>query len=317
MKMGISSCLLGDRCRYDGSGIKETFIVDELTHYFDFVSFCPEAPLFGTPRDALRLVEKDGTIRVQKSTHGNDVTNQLQHQSQTLAKQAQEEALCGFILKSKSPSCGLERVKVYQSDKNAPAQKKGIGIFAQELKKVYPFLPIEEEGRLNDPWLKENFLMQVFAYSDLQNFLATQPTHHHLVTFHTTYKYLLMAKSDVAYKTLGAIVANHQHHPLAAVLSEYKNIFLKAISEKGTLNKTYNVLLHIVGYFKKSISQAENVHLHTACLEFKKGVIPLVAVTKLINLYVLRFDQNYLKQQKFLTPYPSELRLRSDIEAFK
>jgi uncharacterized protein YbgA (DUF1722 family)/uncharacterized protein YbbK (DUF523 family) len=316
MKLGISACLLGDRCRYDGSTAKDTFVVDILQEYFQLIGYCPEEALFGTPRDTIRLVEIDNNIQVQIGKDGTNITNELKELSQSFAQRAKKDKLCGFILKSKSPTCGMERVKVYQPI-NAPSEKKGVGVFAKELRKVYPYLPIEEEGRLNDPWLRENFLMQVFAYNDLHSFLDNSPSYKELVAFHTNYKYLIFAKSELAYKNLGKLVANHEKKPLEDILDEYKINFLQAINEKSTIKKTYNVLLHIIGYFKKIISKEEKAHLLNACNEYKQSIIPLIAVTKLINLYVVKFEQNYLRYQKFLQPYPKELSLRSDVKAFK
>jgi len=316
MKLGVSSCLLGNRCRYDGSGAKDKFIVDQLAQYFELIGYCPEEPVFGTPRDTIRLVEVNNKIRVQIGKNSDDVTQKIETSCIEFSKKAKEDKLCGFVLKSKSPTCGLERVKVYQN--GTPfSEKKGVGVFAKELLKTYPYLPIEEEGRLNDPWLKENFLMQVFSFADMEQFLAKSPQFKELVAFHTTYKYLIYAKSEASYKSLGNIVANHNKLPLKVVLEIYKEEFLKAISEKGTIKKTYNVLLHILGYFKKLITKEEKEHILDACNEYKEGIIPLIAVTKLINLYVKRFNQSYLESQKFLNPYPKELSLRSDIKAYK
>jgi uncharacterized protein YbgA (DUF1722 family)/uncharacterized protein YbbK (DUF523 family) len=316
MKLGISACLLGNLCRYDGSAAKDKFVVDELGKYFELIGYCPEEPIFGTPRDTIRLVDVDGEVRVHVGKSGHDVTTQLKESSQSMAKRAHSDKLCGFVLKSKSPTCGLERVKVYPTN-NAPSEKKGVGVFALELQKIYPYLPIEEEGRLNDPWLKENFLMQFFAYNDLHEFMDSKPLFKDLVEFHTNYKYLIFAKSEAAYKSLGKIVANHEKRELSEVLEDYKLEFLKAISKKSTIKKTYNVLLHIIGYFKKLISKEEKEHLLSACNEYKESIIPLIAVTKLINLYVAMYEQNYLKMQKFLQPYPKELSLRSDLRAYK
>ena len=316
MKLGVSSCLLGNQCRYDGSGAKDKFIVDELAEYFELIGYCPEEPVFGTPRDTIRLVDVEGKIRVHIGKNSDDVTEKMENSSYSFAKKAKEDKLCGFVLKSKSPTCGLERVKVYQHN-NPFSEKKGVGFFAKELLKIYPYLPIEEEGRLNDPWLKENFLMQVFAYNDMEQLLEINPQFKELVEFHTTYKYLIYAKSEASYKSLGNIVANHNKLDLEEVLKIYEEEFLKAISQKGTIKKTYNVLLHIVGYFKKLITKEEKEHILDACNEYKEGIIPLIAVTKLINLYVKRFDQTYLASQKFLNPYPKELSLRSDVKAYK
>jgi uncharacterized protein YbgA (DUF1722 family)/uncharacterized protein YbbK (DUF523 family) len=317
LKIGLSLCLLGNNCRYDGKGARDKFIVEKLGNYFDFVGFCPEDKIFGSPRDTIRLVEmEDEQIQVHIGKNGQDVTEKLVQSSKEDALKAKEENLCGFILKSKSPTCGMARVKVYKPI-NAPAENKGVGVFANELRKVYPYLPIEEEGRLTDPWLKENFLMQVFAYKHIHEFLDSNPKIKDLVEFHTSYKYLIYAKSQESYKQLGSLVANQDKLPLEEILEAYKLGFLQAIDKKGTRNKTYNVLLHIFGYFKKDILKEEKEHILTACEEYKDGIIPLIAVIKIINLYVKRFHQEYLAKQKFLNPYPKEFSLRSDLRAYK
>ena len=178
-------------------------------------------------------------------------------------------------------------------------------------------MPVEEEGRLSDPWLRESFLMQIFAYQDLHNFLKSTPSFNDLVIFHTSYKYLIYSKAQKSYTTLGRIVANKDKKQLDEILLEYKEEFLKAISLKGNVNKTYNVLLHMFGYFKKLITKEEKEDILQALQEFKDKIIPLIAVMKIINLYVKRFDVQYLKVQKFLNPYPKELSLRSEIKAYK
>lgn len=316
MKLGISACLLGKQCRYDGGHAKDAYVVDTIGSFANFIPFCPEALLFNTPRDAIRLVEDETGIKALTSNSKEDVTQALTNISNTYAKKLQEEGLSGFILKSKSPSCGLERVKVYAKESTVN-EKKGMGLFAKALKQHFPHLPVEEEGRLKDAWLRENFLMQVFAYEHLHNFLQTNPKQKDLIAFHSSYKYLIYAKSHHYYKSLGSTVANRAKKPLKEVLAVYKEGFLEAIALKGSINNTYNVLLHLVGYFKKLISKEEKEELLLACSEFKARIIPLIAVMKLFKLYVKRFDINYLAGQKFLQPYPSTLALRSDLKAYK
>lgn len=316
MKIGVSSCIMGNLCRYDGKGSKDSFVMDELSQHFELVGYCPEAPIFGTPRDTIRLVEVDKEIRVHIGKSGEDVTKVLEESSQHFAQEAKKDRLCGFVLKSKSPTCGMERVKVYQAN-NPYNEKKGVGFFAKALREVYPYLPIEEEGRLNDPWLKENFLMQVFAYQDFYEFLDKDPSFKELVAFHTSYKYLIYAKSQESYKILGNIVANREKQKTSLVLKAYEEAFLQTINQKSTINKTYNILTHILGYFKKRISKEEKEHILMACDEYKEGIIPLIAVIKLLNLYVKKFDDTYLKNQKFLNPYPKIFALRSDVKANK
>lgn len=318
MKLGISSCLLGTNCRYDGGHSRDRFVTDMLSDYFEFVPYCPEKMIFATPREAIRLVRtEDDEIRVRTSTQNVDVTSKLVDISKQLSNQIQDDELCGFILKSKSPTCGLERVKVYASKKNAMSEKNGVGVFAKELKEKYPLLPLEEEGRLADAWLRENFLMQIFSYKNIFEFLKTNPSAKDLVEFHTSYKYMIYAKSHQSYKELGKIVANHDKRDIKIVLEDYKHAFLKAISLKGSISNTYNVLLHLYGYFKKEISKDEKIEILDTLEEFKNELIPLIAAVKVLNLYIKRFDIEYLKIQKFLNPYPKELALRSKIEAYR
>ena len=318
MKLGVSACLIGTQCRYDGIGANDKFVIDVLQKYFQTVPYCPETIIWGSPREAIRqTLSETGELKIVTSTKTpKDVTQELQNVSVECANKIQNDDLCGFILKSSSPTCGLERVKVYKPF-NAPSVKNGVGVFAQQIKEKYPYLPVEEEGRLIDPWLRENFLMQIFAYADLHNFIKSNPSFNDLVIFHTSYKYLIYSKAQKSYTTLGRIVANKEKKQLDEILLEYKEEFLKAISLKGNVNKTYNVLLHMFGYFKKLITKEEKEDILQALQEFKDKIIPLIAVMKIINLYVKRFDVQYLKVQKFLNPYPKELSLRSDIKAYK
>ena len=318
MKLGVSACLIGTQCRYDGIGANDKFVIDVLQKYFQTVPYCPETIIWGSPREAIRqTLSETGELKIVTSTKNpKDVTTELENVSIECADKIQNDDLCGFILKSASPTCGLERVKVYKPF-NAPSVKNGVGVFAQQIKEKYTYLPVEEEGRLIDPWLRENFLMQIFAYQDLHNFLKSNPSFNDLVIFHTSYKYLIYSKAQKSYTTLGRIVANKEKKQLDEILVEYKEEFLKAISLKGNVNKTYNVLLHMFGYFKKLITKEEKEDILQALQEFKDKIIPLIAVMKIINLYVKRFDVQYLKVQKFLNPYPKELSLRSDIKAYK
>jgi len=316
MKLGVSECLLGVACRYDGLSASNDFVVKTLEEYFEFQSFCPEKVIFGTPREAIRQVDRNQSICIETSNSKRDVTAQLAEISNNMGKEASIANLCGFIVKSKSPTCGLERVRVYDGDKKTH-EKKGIGLFAKALREYSPYLPIEEEGRLGDAGIRENFLMQIFAYEDFSNFMKRKPKITDLIAFHTSYKYLIYAKSPVAYKLLGHIVSNPKEKTFEELLENYRHEFLTAINEQGNIPKTYNVLLHIYGYFKKLISAEEKAHLLTSIEEFREKIIPLVAVTKLLNLYVQRFDMQYLKKQKFLNPYPSKLGLRSEVKAFR
>jgi uncharacterized protein YbgA (DUF1722 family)/uncharacterized protein YbbK (DUF523 family) len=317
MNLGISSCLMGSNCRYDGGHSRNEYVVDQLSSHFNLVPFCPEAIIFGTPRDAMRLVEyKDGSVHVEFTNNHQDITKELSDISKKEAARMEREQLCGFVFKSKSPTCGVERVKVYQKD-NPYSEKKGEGLFAKAVRERYPYLPIEEEGRLHDPWLRENFLMQVFAYQDWFDFIAKKPKMSDLVEYHTQYKYLIYAKSHHQYKELGSIVANHEKRSFEAIVALYEKDFLEAIAMKGNKGKTYNILQHIFGYFSKEISSDEKEELLISMNEYKEGIVPLITIIKMFNLYIKRFNISYLAKQKFLHPYPNALALRSDIKAYK
>lgn len=317
MILGVSSCLLGNMCRYDGHGAKDDFVSTSLKEHFSFLSYCPENAIWNSPRVAVRQVLVDDKVKIFTSTKEPiDVSDALEDICEMMANKALNDNLSGFILKSSSPSCGMERVKVYQP-LNAPSIKNGIGVFARKLKEKMPHLPMEEEGRLNDAWLKENFLMQVYSYNDLKNLLKNEKKLSNLVDFHTSYKYLIYSKSQNSYKVLGKIVANQEKKEIETIYKEYEDEFLKAIAIKSTINKTYNILLHIFGYFKKHLGKEEKADILNTINEFKSKTIPLISIINIFNIYTKKFDIKYLKTQKFLNPYPSSLALRSDLKAFK
>lgn len=316
MKLGVSACLVGELCRYNGQGSNDDFVTKTLKNYFHIESYCPEAEVFGTPRETIRLVNVDDEVRVLTTNSKKDLTDVLKEVSYRYAQEIKAKKLCGFVLKSKSPSCGMERVKLYQKD-SFMCEKSATGIFAQALKDTIEYFPMEEEGRLEDAWLRENFIMQIFAYADLMQFMDKEPSMRDLVEFHTSYKYLIYAKSQTSYQLLGQIVANQEKMPLDKILELYRLEFLKAISLKSSISKSYNVLLHIFGYFKNDLESVEKKELLESFEEFKDKIIPLIVPIKMLQLYTHKFNKTYLQKQKFLHPYPSEMKLRSTIEAGK
>ncbi|NWF66758.1 MAG: DUF523 and DUF1722 domain-containing protein [Campylobacterales bacterium] len=317
MKLAISSCLLGIECRYSGEHTKDDFIVDVLSKYFEFLPICPEHEILGTPRESMRLVEVDVGIKAIGNKSQNDYTSLIENEGKKAIDLLNSEKICGYIFKSKSPSCGMERVKVYNGVNSSLNVKKGVGVFSKVIQDNFLYLPMEEEGRLQDDWLRENFLMQLFAYSNLQELLENANSIHDLIEFHTSYKYLILSKSTTSYEKLGQITANMDKLPFSELISSYKDEFLKAISIKSSINKTYNVLQHIYGYFKNDISKEEKAVVLESLDEFKDRLIPLIVIIKLFNLYIYKFNIEYLKKQKFLNPYPKELALRSHIKSGK
>lgn len=315
LKIGLSSCLFGTECRYDGGHKRDDFVVDRLSKYAEFSLYCPEDELFSHPRESLRLLLEDGEIRVVGNSSKKDVTKGLKDKSQELCNRIKLDDLDGFVLKSKSPSCGLERVKLYLPNGMSTANVSGV--FAKAIADSLPLLPLEEEGRLQDMWLRENFLMRVYAYFDVKNLQKNSSKLAEIIDFHTSYKYLILSKSQKHYKLLGKVVANGQNLPFKEVLDSYFLLFCEAISLKSSKGKTLNVLEHMAGFFKNELTKGEKKEIQKSFEEFKDGIIPLIVPIKLLELYINKHEISYLQNQKFLNPYPSELGLRSDIKAYK
>lgn len=318
MRLGISSCLLGTKCRYDGASSKDSFIVEKLSKYFELVPYCPEAIIFGTPRESVRLVKQNNQIKVISNEIQKDYTKELQDICDYLALDIKKNDLNGFIFKSKSPSCGINSVKLFEENSDS-FQRVATGLFAQSVIDNQPFLPVIEDAKLNECensfFNKDDFLIHIFASTDLEKFLASKPSFKELVEFHTSYKYLIYTKGQIYYKELGNIVANHQHNDISEVLKEYQKSFLKAIQESSSVDKIYNVLLHIFGYFKNYLSKEQKTTFLNRCDEYKNSNLLLIDLLDILNLYVEKYDNDYLKTQKFLNPYPKELALTSDIKA--
>jgi uncharacterized protein YbgA (DUF1722 family)/uncharacterized protein YbbK (DUF523 family) len=316
MKIAVSGCLLGEKIRFDGGHKHDSFITKELGKYAEFVPFCPEHVAFGTPRPTIRLVEAqiDGYF-VQSNNMKADVTQRLSETSYTELQKIQNEPLRGIIFKSKSPSCGLGSALVYRD--NGYAKGKDDGLFAKMCKEQFPLLPMEEEGRLCDPWLRENFVMQLFAYDDFENFKAAHPTLKELVTFHQSYKFMLQAKHDMMYRELGQIVGNHQGLGFDEIFRQYEILFKTAIAQKSSIGKNRNVLEHMAGFVKDKITKIEKEMLHEQIRDYADKIVPLIAPLSRLHLFAKSYNVEYLLDQKFLHPYPKELALRSDIKSGK
>lgn len=315
MTIAVSACLLGDKVRFDAGHKHEPFITKELGQFCTFISFCPEHLAFGTPRPTLRLVHEHDTIRVISNKSGENQTDILIHASQQELSKIEQSHLCGIIFKSKSPSCGMKSAKAYLD--NGFCEGKEDGIFTSICRERFPLLPMEEEGRLQDPWLRENFVMQLFAYDRFENFKNNQPTLKKLVHFHTIHKFLLQSKDERLYRTLGNIVANRDNHPFEVLLPTYELGFKRAISYKSSIKRTRNVLEHLSGFFKKELTKSEKEILHTHIDDFSDKIVPLIVPLSTIHLYAKKYNVPYLLEQCFLDPYPKSLALRSHINAGK
>ncbi|HJV33680.1 DUF523 and DUF1722 domain-containing protein [Geomonas sp.] len=311
IKIGISSCLLGETVRYDGGHKHDRYITDVLGRFFSFVPVCPEVDCgMPVPREAMRLEGDPEAPRLVTSKSGADKTDQMLSFCHAKVVELEKEDLCGFIFKKNSPSSGLYRVKVYRE--GMPA-RSGSGLFAAAVVAHFPHLPVEEEGRLNDPELRENFIERVFAYRRWKDLLAEQPDPGRLVAFHTRHKLIVMAHSPALYRELGSLVAQAGSADLPQLLSRYEELFMKALELLATVKKQTNVLQHIMGYFKRELSGPEKEELAEVIGQYHAQLVPLIVPVTLLRHYVNKYDQQYLKEQLYLAPAPAELMLRNHV----
>jgi uncharacterized protein YbgA (DUF1722 family)/uncharacterized protein YbbK (DUF523 family) len=315
MKIAVSGCLLGEKIRFDGGHKHDPFITEALGHFAQFVPFCPEHSAFGTPRLSIHLLRYDNTLQVRSNKDQSDLTARLSETSAQELSKITKEPLCGIIFKSKSPSCGMGSAKIYLE--NGLCEGKNDGIFASMCRERYPLLPMEEEGRLQDPWLRENFIMQLFAFDAYERFKAQNPTIGDLIRFHTVNKFMLQSKDERLYRELGNIVANRGNVSLDMILPLYELGYKTAISRKSSIKKTRNVLEHLAGFFKNELTTEEKKILHTQISDFAEKIVPLIVPVSTIALYAQKYDITYLLDQTFLNPYPKTLALRSHLDAGK
>jgi uncharacterized protein YbgA (DUF1722 family)/uncharacterized protein YbbK (DUF523 family) len=311
IRLGISSCLLGNAVRYNGGHQLDLFITNTLGPFVEFVPVCPEVECgLGIPREAMRLVGTMDNPRLMTSNSGIDHTDRMKEWAQRKVKELEGENLCGFIFKSKSPSSGMERVRVYRPDKTGYVGTRP-GIFAEIVMAHFPMLPVEEDGRLHDITLRENFIEQIFVYKRWKNLIAAHFTTGELVAFHTEHKLLLMAHSITQYRAMGALVARAKKYPRGELLRDYEACLMKALRLKATVKKHTNVLQHMMGYFKNMIAKEEKQELLDLIENYRKGYFPLIVPITLINHYVRKYNEKYLARQHYLNPHPTELKLRN------
>ncbi|MCF7818948.1 MAG: DUF523 and DUF1722 domain-containing protein, partial [Kiritimatiellales bacterium] len=306
IRMGVSACLLGEKVRYDGQHKLDNYIADTLSQWFEFVPVCPEFELgLGVPRESMRLEGDPEHPRLVTNKTKVDLTDRMLAWSAVRVELLEKENLCGFIFKSNSPSSGMERVKVYAS--SGMAVKKGRGLFAKAFMEHFPLLPIEEEGRLHDPALRENFIERVFTLRRWRAMLAGHHTRGGLVAFHAQHKYLLMAHSIPHYRELGRIVADLKGRKLPQIHAEYHACMMDALRLCATAKKHVNVLQHMAGYFKQQLTADEKQELQEIINQYHAGLVPLVVPVTMINHHVRKHGVGYLADQFYLHPNPIEL----------
>jgi uncharacterized protein YbgA (DUF1722 family)/uncharacterized protein YbbK (DUF523 family) len=312
IRLGISACLLGQQVRYDGGHKWDRFLTDTLGKYVEFVPVCPEVECgLGVPREAMRLVGDAHNPRLVTVRSGVDHTDRMLHWAHTRVVELEKAELCGFVFKSDSPSSGMERVKVY-GPSGSPV-KTGVGLFARAFMEHFPLLPVEEEGRLHDPVLRENFIEAIFTLKRWREMLALKRGRRALVDFHTRHKLLLRAHSLEHLRQLGKLVAQAAHLPVPELYEQYQKLLLEALRRKTTIRKNTDVLYHLMGYFKGDLSADEKQELRDLIDLYHRGLLPLIVPVTLISHYVRKYDEPYLKGQWYLYPHPIELQLRNHV----
>jgi uncharacterized protein YbgA (DUF1722 family)/uncharacterized protein YbbK (DUF523 family) len=330
IRIGTSTCLLGERVRFDAGHKRDAFLVDTLGTFVEWVPVCPEVEMgLGVPRPALRLErhasDPAAGIKLVMPKTGDDYTARMQQYAAARCARLRKEDLCGYVLKKKSPSCGMERVRVYPGRGRPTADGSrviadgsrvtadGRGVFADALMAAFRHLPVEEEGRLCDPKLRENFIECVFAYRRLRSLFAARWTPGQLVAFHTAHKYQLLAHSRPAYDRLGRLVARRRSYARADLRDRYSDGFMETMRVHATRRSHGNVLRHTLGFFKRQLDSRVRQHILSVIADYRKGVVPLVAPLTLIRHYVDGCDVAYLQGQVYLDPHPKELMLRNHV----
>lgn len=308
--IGISQCLLGTKVRFDGGHKHDRYITDTLGRYFDFQPYCPEVAIgLGVPREPIRLVgDVEHPRLVGTKNESLDVTNKMIDYSDETCRQLPKE-MCGFILKSKSPTCGMERVTVYHTNGNPNTKTQGL--FAKALLQQNPWLPIEEEGRLCDPVIRENFIERVFILRRWKDLTSTEITADKLLQFHAQHKLALMAHHGSSFKVLGNLLSNLKGKNLIELGRSYILQMMQAFKYKATPAKNTNVLQHCAGYLKKSLDNYERQALAKVIDRYRIGEIPFIVPITLLQHYFGKYPDDYMLQQSFLNPYPNELSLRN------
>jgi len=309
-RVGVSTCLLGEHVRYDGGHKRDPFITDTLGKYFEWVPVCPEVECgLPVPREPMRLEGDPESPRLVTSRTNVDLTDRMVSWAKKRVKELEKEELVGYIFKAKSPSSGMERVKVF--DRNGVPQKVGVGMFARAFMDHFPLLPVEEEGRLHDPNLRENFIERIFCLKRYRDMLENRGTPGGLVEFHTRHKMLFLAHGPQVYRELGRLVANPKQCPRKELFERYQELMLKALRLHASPRKNSNVLTHMLGFLKKQLTSAEKQEMLEIIDQYRRELIPLIVPVTLMRHYARKYREPYLLEQYYLNPHPIELRLRN------
>lgn len=310
LRLGVSSCLLGENVRYDGGHCRDGFLVDTLGRWFELVPVCPEVELGMTiPRPTIRLVEGEGGTRLVAPSSGQDFTAAMQAFAQRKVDELKRADLDGYVVKRGSPSCGLERIRVYRGD--MPVRRDASGLYTRALAEAWPALPIEEDGRLNDVKLRENFIERVFGRNRWRALVGGGLSRRRLVEFHTAHKLLIRAHDEAAYQRLGRLVGSAGTIDDAELYRAYELELQAALCTRSTARSHVNVLQHALGYLKTLLEPREKREILAAVEDFRRGLLPLVVPLSLLRYEIRRHDVAYLAGQLYFDPHPKELMLRN------
>jgi uncharacterized protein YbgA (DUF1722 family)/uncharacterized protein YbbK (DUF523 family) len=308
--MGIGSCLAGNAVRYNAQTKRPNQQVRDIAESFELRAFCPEMGIgMGVPRAPIHLVGDETKVRaLDVNSHTHDFTDKLAGYADTVLSLA--PGLCGYILVKGSPSCGYERVKRYTEKGHGVASDQQ-GIFATALGKADPLLPLEDDGRLNDPGLRESFVTRAYTYHDWKQLLSEGLSAHRLIAFYTRYKYLVMAHHAPSYKVLGPMLADAGKQDLTQLADTFIASLMAALSHRATRRSHSNVLYHISGYLKQNLADAERQRLKTLIDQYRLGQIPLLVPVTMLKHHFANSPNAYIATQVFMAPYPDELQLRN------
>ncbi len=308
--IGVSHCLLGERVRYDGQHKRDSFVVDTLGKYVEFVPVCPEVECgLPVPREAMRLVGTVEEPRLMTQRTGIDHTDRMLNWARTRLDGLADEGLCGFIFKAKSPSSGMERVKVYNG--HGGMSGRAPGLFAREFMARFPLLPVEEEGRLCDPGLRENFIERIFALKRYRDAVQDGVSRKALMDYHASHKLLIMSHNAKAVSEMGRMIAGGKGKITKGEVAAYEEKLLEVLKIKTTVPRHVNVLQHMIGYFTKQLDGGEKKELLEIIEEFRMGYVPLIVPLVLVQHYVRKYEVAYLADQCYLHPHPMEMKLRN------
>ncbi len=313
LRVGVSACLLGERVRYDSGHKQDRWVTDVLGRFVEFVPVCPEVEIgLGVPREPIRLEGAGSRLRLVAPKSGADFTRTMSAYAEARAEKLSREHLCGFILKKDSPSCGLLRVRVY--DRNGAASRRGRGLFAEALVERFPALPVEEEGRLNDARLRENFVTRIFAHRRWLELEQAGLGRARLFRFHEQHKFLLLAHNQVAMRRLGHLLGDAGKRASdREIAARYLELFTEAMARVPTARNHANALQHIAGFFSERLDPGDRAELARTIDEYRRGHLPLVVPLVLVRHYVRKLEVPYLLDQVYLNPHPDELMLLNHV----